>query len=199
MLACLVRAVGLCAAQAWTRCQQTSRCRRYTAVTLAAQDFHRGGGVCSAWCWGVPGCVRLPRQTAALGIAYLLVSQLSPAKPLSSRNLRRRGQQGGLHMTLFRQLSGLGDSGSARAANSAPGSARGARRRRVLVSWRIFGRNRALRAALLRRMGECKGVAARQSWASGTERALGRVKAGGDQCCVRQQPRLATPLRAQRL
>jgi hypothetical protein len=47
-------------------------------------------------------------------------------------------------MTLSRQLPGLGASGSALAANSAPVCARGARRsERVLAGWRIFGRNRA--------------------------------------------------------
>jgi hypothetical protein len=48
MLAHLLRAVGLHAAQASTRCQQTSRCRRYTLVTLVAQDFHLVGGHAAA-------------------------------------------------------------------------------------------------------------------------------------------------------
>jgi hypothetical protein len=66
-------------------------------------------------------------------------------------------------MTLSRQLPGLGASGSALAANSAPVCARGARRsERVLAGWRIFGRNRAPYVTAARQGTRCRGVGARQ-------------------------------------
>jgi hypothetical protein len=39
-----------------------------------------GGGVCSACCRAMPGCVRLPRQTAVLGLAYLLSESTQPSQ-----------------------------------------------------------------------------------------------------------------------
>jgi hypothetical protein len=83
-------------------------------------------------------------------------------------------------MTVSRQLSQLGASGSALAANSAPVCARGVRHNeREGCKWRIFGhtaQHRGISVKMLLRGNQ---------WLSDTERALGREKSGVDQCCLR--------------